>query len=55
MMFDQNDVIHVTWRRVLRTPVHLLEGVPQVMKNDVLRNDPGGLRWCLGVIRNALE
>ena len=31
MIFDQLDVIHLTWRRVLRTPLPLLEGVHQVM------------------------
>ena len=30
MIFDSHDVINVTWRRVLRTPLPLLEGVPQV-------------------------
>ena len=30
MIFDPHDVINVTWRRVLRTPLPLLEGVPQV-------------------------
>ena len=30
MIFDPLDVIHVTWRRVLRTPLPLLEGVLQV-------------------------
>ena len=31
MIFDPRDVINVTWRRVLRTPLPLLEGVPQVI------------------------
>ena len=30
MIFDPPGVIHVTWRRVLRTPLPLPEGVPQV-------------------------
>ena len=31
MIFDPHDVINVTWRRVLRTPLPLPEGVPQVL------------------------
>jgi len=44
--FDPHDVINVTWRRVLRTPVPLLEGVPQVKscfgRTSLLYEVPGG-------------
>ena len=33
-IFDPHDGILVTWRRVLRTPLPLLEGVPQVETFD---------------------
>ena len=38
MIFDPHDVLHVTWRRVLRTPLPLLEGVPQVMFPEMVRS-----------------
>ena len=35
MIFDPPGVIHVTWRRVLRTPLPLPEGVPQVLQKNI--------------------
>ena len=44
---SQHQIPSVTWRRVLRTPLPLPEGAPQV--------DRGGFREHLGDIRDILE
>ena len=50
--FDPHDVIHVTWRRVLRTLLPLPEGVPQVKSSDDASRNVCGL---LEILWNVLE